>query len=165
MCINKDKYSILMTQNRMEKKKKKKKKSSFFKMSGSKNRLDENKEREKIPNSFRGYKVLKETGNIAFARVFKVEDDVTKEIYAAKVNPKKKFNKFEETEIEILQHITHPYIIKMYEVFEIATSNNDEYIVIIMEYCENDSLYDYIQKNNGFKKKKNKKKEKCFAQF
>lgn len=45
----------------------------------------------------------------------------------------------------------------MYEVFEIATSNNDEYIVIIMEYCENDSLYDYIQKNNGFKKEQEKK--------
>jgi serine/threonine protein kinase len=47
------------------------------------------------------------------------------------------------TEIEILKICQHPYIIKLYDVFE-----NIDYIYIIMEYCSGGDLFSFIQKRN-----------------
>ena len=44
------------------------------------------------------------------------------------------------TEIEILKIFQHPYIIKLYEVFE-----NIDYIYIIMEHCPGSNLFSFIQ--------------------
>ena len=45
------------------------------------------------------------------------------------------------TEIEILKICQHPYIIKLYDVFE-----NIDYIYIIMEHCAGGDLFSFIQK-------------------
>ena len=47
------------------------------------------------------------------------------------------------TEIEILKICQHPYIIKLYDIFE-----NVDYIYIIMEYCQGGDLFSYLQKKN-----------------
>ena len=44
-------------------------------------------------------------------------------------------------EIEILKICQHPYIIKLYDVFE-----NIDYIYIIMEYCSGRDLLSCIKK-------------------
>ena len=45
------------------------------------------------------------------------------------------------TEIEILKICQHPFIIKLYDVFE-----NIDYIYIIMEYCSGRDLLSCIKK-------------------
>ena len=47
------------------------------------------------------------------------------------------------TEIEILKICQHPYIIKLYDIFE-----NIDYIYIIMEYCSGGDLFSFIKKRN-----------------
>ena len=47
------------------------------------------------------------------------------------------------TEIEILKICQHPYIIKLYDIFE-----NVDYIYIIMEYCPGGDLFSYLQKRH-----------------
>ena len=47
------------------------------------------------------------------------------------------------TEIEILKICQHPYIIKLYDIFE-----NVDYIYIIMEYCPGGDLFSRLQKTN-----------------
>ena len=47
------------------------------------------------------------------------------------------------TEIEILKICQHPYIIKLYDVFE-----NVDYIYIIMEFCSGGDLFSYLKKRN-----------------
>ena len=47
------------------------------------------------------------------------------------------------TEIEILKICQHPYIIKLYDIFE-----NVDYIYIIMEYCSGGDLFSFIKKRN-----------------
>ena len=47
------------------------------------------------------------------------------------------------TEIEILKICQHPYIIKLYDVFE-----NIDYIYIIMEHCSGGDLFSFIKKRN-----------------
>jgi serine/threonine protein kinase len=47
------------------------------------------------------------------------------------------------TEIEILKICQHPYIIKLYDVFE-----NIDYIYIIMEHCSGGDLFSFIKSRN-----------------
>ena len=47
------------------------------------------------------------------------------------------------TEIEILKICQHPYIIKLYDIFE-----NIDYIYIIMEYCPGGDLFTYLKERN-----------------
>ena len=48
-----------------------------------------------------------------------------------------------KSEIDILKIAKHPYIIKLYDVFE-----NEKFIYIIMEYCPGGDLFSYIEKRN-----------------
>jgi len=50
-----------------------------------------------------------------------------------------------KTEIEILKIAQHPYIIRLYDIFE-----NAEFIYIIMEHCAGGDLFSYIEKR-GFR--------------
>ena len=52
------------------------------------------------------------------------------------------------TEIEILKICQHPYIIKLYDMFE-----NIYYIYIIMEHCPGSNLFSFIQKRKFMIKK------------
>ena len=47
------------------------------------------------------------------------------------------------TEIEILKICQHPYIIKLYDIFE-----NVDYIYIIMEYCSGGDLFSFLKERN-----------------
>ena len=47
------------------------------------------------------------------------------------------------TEIEILKICQHPYIIRLYNVFE-----NPDYLYIIMEYCSGGDLFSYLENRN-----------------
>ena len=47
------------------------------------------------------------------------------------------------TEIEILKICQHPYIIKLYDIFE-----NVDYIYIIMEYCSGGDLFSFLKKRD-----------------
>ena len=58
-----------------------------------------------------------------------------------------------KSEIDILKIARHPNIIKLYDVFE-----NEEFIYIIMEYCEGGDLFSYLEKR-GFKLKEERAAE------
>lgn len=114
-----------------------------------------------IPDSFHGYKVLDYLGHGCTCIVVLVEDQRTHIKYSAKimsVNDLQKRNmlKSVEREIKVLQELDHPHIIKVQETFEIR-NKNEEYYVIIMEYCQNGDLLAFTI-NNGFQNEKEKKK-------
>jgi len=46
-------------------------------------------------------------------------------------------------EIEIQYQLNHPSILRLYNF-----SETDEYVYLIMEYCENGELYKYLQKRH-----------------
>lgn len=116
-----------------------------------------------IPQTFHNYNILKLLGNGSTSIVVLVEDQITKQKYSAKIISKANIANSElqesiNKEICVLKSITHPNIIKIKESFELVNEQNgDEYIVIIMEYCEKGDLLTYI-KNVGFKSDKMKKK-------
>lgn len=116
-----------------------------------------------IPSSFKGYNVIKQIGNGGTCIVVLVEDQITKKKYAAKVLSKTNIaeNSILESinkEINVLKSLSHPNIIKVYDSFDIVNEENEEeFIVIIMEYCEKGNLLTYIN-NIGFKNDKLKRK-------
>lgn len=116
-----------------------------------------------IPSSFKGYNVIKQIGNGGTCIVVLVEDQITKKKYAAKVLSKTNIaeNSILESinkEINVLKSLSHPNIIKVYDSFDIVNEENEEeFIVIIMEYCEKGDLLTYIN-NIGFKNDKLKRK-------
>lgn len=116
-----------------------------------------------IPSSFKGYNVLKQIGNGGTCIVVLVEDQITKKKYAAKVLSKTNIaeNNILESinkEINVLKSLSHPNIIKVFDSFDIVNEENEEeFIVIIMEYCEKGDLLTYIN-NIGFKNEKLKRK-------
>ncbi|KAK8852827.1 hypothetical protein M9Y10_017819 [Tritrichomonas musculus] len=116
-----------------------------------------------IPSSFKGYNVIKQIGNGGTCIVVLIEDQITKKKYAAKVLSKTNIaeNSILESinkEINVLKSLSHPNIIKVYDSFDIVNEENEEeFIVIIMEYCEKGDLLTYIN-NIGFKNDKLKRK-------
>ena len=101
-----------------------------------------------IPKSFRSYEMIKEIGKGGFSAVFLIRDKRTFDKYAAKVIPKKNVDGYTmksiETEVQILKSIDHPYIIKFHDSFNIKNDNDDEYFIIITEYCEKGNLIEVI---------------------
>ena len=95
------------------------------------------------------YEIDNETplGSGSFSLVKLGVHKITKEKVAVKIMDKIKMNTSDlelvRTEIEILKICQHPYIIKLYDVFE-----NIDYIYIIMEYCSGGDLFSFIQKRN-----------------
>lgn len=107
----------------------------------------------KIPLKFRGYEIKKPCGKGAFASVVKVIDTDTKKEYAAKIIPKKglenqtKLKNMINNEIAILQTVSHPNIIQLYEIVELTT-NEDSFMILVEEYCSKGNLLDYILNGN-----------------
>lgn len=107
-----------------------------------------------IPTAFNRYKIIQNIGCGSTCSVFLVEDIMFKKYFSAKViskidAKKRKIVKSIENEVNILQKIGHPNIVKIEDFFEIKNKFEEEYYVIIMEYCENGDLISYITKN-GF---------------
>jgi Ca2+-binding EF-hand superfamily protein len=90
------------------------------------------------------YEVKKKLGNGKFGLVKLGVNKKTGEKVAIKMMSKKNMEEkdFEllRTEVEILKICQHPYIIKLYELFE-----NVDYFYITMEYCSGGNLFNYLE--------------------
>lgn len=110
--------------------------------------------------SIHDYKIIQTIEKGCSSKVFKVQEINNHDIYAMKIIPKKnnaiKISKI-ENEINKLSMLNHPNIIKIYDVFDIKNNQNEEFLVIITDFCENGNLIDYATKY-GFKNDQEKKK-------
>ena len=93
------------------------------------------------------YEIKQKLGKGKFGLVKLGINKETKQKVAVKIMNKNNMDSSDlelvRTEIEILKICQHPYIIKLYEVFE-----NIDYIYIIMEHCAGGDLFSFIQKRN-----------------
>lgn len=115
-----------------------------------------------IPTEFNGYKFIEFLSNGQFSAVAKVEEIETGEIYAAKIismrdMEEKNQVKMISNEIQILQSIDHPNIIKLFETFFIQNEDNELFLVMIIEYCPNGDLVQFIS-NGGLKNEEEKRR-------
>ena len=103
-----------------------------------------------VPAIFNKYEIIEYIGSGSFSVVYKVQNITTKNIYSAKIISMKDmenqdFNESIKNEINILNKIDHPNIIKLIDSFSIKNDQNEELFVILTEYCSNGNLYDYIK--------------------
>ena len=100
------------------------------------------------------YDIKQKLGKGKFGLVKLGVNKKTNQKVAVKIMNKKNMDSSDlelvRTEIEILKVCQHPYIIKLYDVFE-----NIDYIYIIMEYCSGKDLFSFI-KNRNFMLKEEK---------
>ena len=93
------------------------------------------------------YDIKQKLGKGKFGLVKLGINKETKQKVAVKIINKKNMDSSDlelvRTEIEILKICQHPYIIKLYDVFE-----NIDYIYIIMEHCSGGDLFSFIKKRN-----------------
>ena len=93
------------------------------------------------------YEVKQKLGKGKFGLVKLGVNKETKQKVAVKIMNKNNMDSSDlelvRTEIEILKICQHPYIIKLYDIFE-----NVDYIYIIMEYCSGGDLLSYLKKRN-----------------
>ncbi|OHT06339.1 CAMK family protein kinase [Tritrichomonas foetus] len=92
-----------------------------------------------------GYSLISELGRGGFSRVFLVNSLKYDQQFAVKVinvyaAPILKDSTFVR-EIKYLLHLNHPLIIKLYENFQ-----DGDFMFIVLEYCENGSLREVINK-------------------
>ena len=100
-------------------------------------------------NPSKKYKVLDLLENFSFGKIFKAVNLLTKNLVAIK-----KVKKYiylakgtdnpiylnVKNEIEVIKKLSHPSIVKVYEVYDIK-----EYYFIINEYCKYGNLYDFYK--------------------
>lgn len=99
------------------------------------------------------FKKIKVLGKGSYGKVYLVEDDKTKEMYALKKIKKDKYSYISfNTEVNLLKNIDHQNIIKLYDFYENEFSLN-----IVLEYAEKGTLYNIIEKNKRINKKFQKK--------
>ncbi|KAK8839853.1 hypothetical protein M9Y10_031565 [Tritrichomonas musculus] len=115
-----------------------------------------------IPLRFHSYKIINYLGCGSTCAVFLIEDVNTQKQLSAKVISKKdveerKIANSVKNEVRMLKEINHPNIIKIHDFFEIKNESEEEYYVIIMDYCKNGDLLNYVI-NTGFKDDSQKKK-------
>ena len=95
------------------------------------------------------YEVKEKLGNGKFGLVKLGINKKTGQKVAIKMMSKKNMEEKDlellRTEVEILKICQHPYIIKLYEIFE-----NIDYFYIIMEYCSGGDLYSYLESKDFF---------------
>jgi len=101
----------------------------------------------KISDHYEGFDKKYILGQGAFSKVIKVVHRSTKNVRACKIIPKHKVEDSEKfkTEIEILQSVDHPSIIKLYEIYEDMAN-----IFLVMELCTGGELFDRILKIDHF---------------
>ena len=105
-----------------------------------------------VPSYINGYHILKILNKGSTCVVVLVEDQETKEKYAAKIISKAdaiENNTYQLIikEIDILKSISHENIVKLYDDFEIENDYGECFIVLIMEYCQNGDFLSYITTN------------------
>ena len=86
------------------------------------------------------------------AYVYKVQNKYDKKMYAAKHINLAYFDKQRAmNEINILNSLDHPHILKFVEFFE-----TDCKLILISEYCNDGDLKNYLSSNKGFNELKKK---------
>ena len=87
------------------------------------------------------YNLKEVLGNGTFGIVRRCEDKQGKNSYALKTIMKSKVPDTEvlKREIEIMQTVNHPHIIRLYDVFE-----DDKNIFLVTELCSGGELYDRV---------------------
>ena len=98
---------------------------------------------KKENNEIKAYKIIKKLGGGGFGKVSLIEKDNT--LYALKKINKENFDKevirkYCQNEINILSNISNDNIVKFYDSFE-----EKDALYIIMEYCENGNLKEFIK--------------------
>ena len=93
-------------------------------------------------NSLSNYEIISKIGNGGFGYVYKVKYKLNNKIYAMKGISKygdEKLVKYNKREIELLNQLDHPNIIKYYSNFE-----DDKNIYLILECMEHGSLRNFM---------------------
>ena len=87
------------------------------------------------------YTIMKEIGEGAYGRVFRVKHKVTNNFFACKRIEKDQIENMEvfNREVDLLIQMDHPNIIKLYEVFIDKT-----FVYLIMEECQGGELLDRL---------------------
>ncbi|KAK8846200.1 hypothetical protein M9Y10_020206 [Tritrichomonas musculus] len=106
----------------------------------------------RIPKTFRCYTCLSTLGCGSTSIVVKVEDKNTGKYYSAKIISvtdieNRKLMDAIQKEIAILQEVDHSNIIKLRESFEIQNRYDEEFIVMILEYCDLGDLLTLVTKH------------------
>lgn len=107
-----------------------------------------------IPSSFHGYKLLQLLGCGSTCVVYLVADENTNLQYSAKIISKEDVGTRNlipsiEKEIHVMKSLNHPNIIKLHDSFEMRNEYDEEFIVIILEYCSGGDLLSYATQH-GF---------------
>uniref|UniRef100_UPI00398EA67F NUAK family SNF1-like kinase 1 n=1 Tax=Pristiophorus japonicus TaxID=55135 RepID=UPI00398EA67F len=94
------------------------------------------------------YHILQTLGRGAYGKVKKAQERATGRTVAIKSVRKDKVQEeldriHIQREMEIMSSLNHPNIIRIYEVFE-----NKDKIIIVMDYCSNGELYDYVNEHH-----------------
>ena len=79
-------------------------------------------------------------GQGAYSKVYKLIRRTDRKVFAVK-QIANELAQDDENEIRLLQNFSSPFIVQYVESFK-----DDHYLYIVMEYCENGSLRDYINK-------------------
>ena len=107
-----------------------------------------------IPPSFHGYKIIQLLGCGSTCVVYLVEDENTHSLFSAKIISKEDVGTRNlipsiEKEIRVMKSLDHPNIIKLHDSFEMRNEYDEEFIIIIIEYCSNGDLLSYATQH-GF---------------
>jgi calcium-dependent protein kinase len=89
------------------------------------------------------YLKIQKLGSGAFSKVYRVENQTTKEVFACKelpINKIKDIEKFKK-EINIMSKADHPNIIKLHEIY-----HNKTHLDLVMEECLGGTLFDRLLK-------------------
>ncbi|KAH0785388.1 CAMK family protein kinase [Histomonas meleagridis] len=108
------------------------------------------------PRKIGPYSLKGTVGDGAFSVVKLVHHEETHQYYACKIVPKSRLNSESlherfETEIRINQQMHHPGIVQLYELLQ---DQNNFYL--IMEFCPNGELFQYIVDHNHLKEEEAK---------
>ena len=99
-------------------------------------------------NNLSDFEIISKIGNGGFGQVYKVKYKLNNKIYAMKAIPKYDnfnndiYSKYNKREIELLNQLDHPNIIKYYSNFE-----DEKNIYLILECMEYGSLKNFIMKS------------------
>lgn len=122
-----------------------------------------------IPKSFNGYTIIKELGAGSFSVTVLIEKDDTKELFAAKIILRdqmieRRMYDHMNREIEFTRKFDHPNIIKFYDSFIIKNDKQQDFLIIIEEYCSKGELYYYINNQENVDEKEVKRISKSIAE-
>ncbi|OHT09196.1 CAMK family protein kinase [Tritrichomonas foetus] len=92
-----------------------------------------------------GYLMLRKIGVGGFSIAYLVRSHKYREEFVVKVSLNNEY-RFDENEITNLTRLAHPNIIRLFDFFK-----DDKFLYMVLEYCVNGSLEDYIEKNGCFK--------------